>query len=279
MACPFCATPIVATAQCRKQIKPNAVLPFAISRQHATDAFRQWVRSRWFAPSALKRQSFVDAPIRGVYLPYWTYDMRATTAYTGQRGDHYYVPVVRNVVVNGKARAMTTMERRTRWSSASGVVRNAFDDVLVPASSTLPDDKAQALEPWDLPEMCAYQDAYLSGFVSESYQLGLPEGFARAGQRVRPAIEQTVRGDIGGDVQRIASMQVRYDHVTFKHCLLPVWISAYRFRNTVYRFFVNARTGEVAGERPWSYWKIAGFVLLILALIGAIVGIVAIARG
>jgi len=38
--------------------------------------------------------------------------------------------------------------------------------------------------------------------------------------------------------------------VTFLHLLLPVWIGAYRFQAKVYQVLVNARTGEVQGERP-----------------------------
>ena len=52
--------------------------------------------------------------------------------------------------------------------------------------------------------------------------------------------------------------------VTFKHILLPVWISAYRYHQRVFRFLVNARTGEVQGERPWSAIKIAMLVIAIV---------------
>jgi len=49
---------------------------------------------------------------------------------------------------------------------------------------------------------------------------------------------------------------------------LPIWISAYRYKEKVYRFLVNARTGEVQGERPWSWAKIALLVAAIIAGIG-----------
>ena len=58
----------------------------------------------------------------------------------------------------------------------------------------------------------------------------------------------------GGDRQTIQSVQTTYASTTFKHILLPAWISAYRYRENVYRFMVNARTGEVCGERPYSAW-------------------------
>ena len=45
--------------------------------------------------------------------------------------------------------------------------------------------------------------------------------------------------------------------IPFKHGLLPMWICAYRYKDKVFRFLVNARTGEVQGERPWSWIKIS----------------------
>ncbi len=69
-------------------------------------------------------------------------------------------------------------------------------------------------------------------------------------------IRGDVRRDIGGDRQRIHSMDTTHSDVTYKHVLLPMWICSYRYREKVYRFLVNARTGEVQGQRPWSWVKI-----------------------
>ena len=70
-------------------------------------------------------------------------------------------------------------------------------------------------------------------------------------------------------------MHVHYNDVTFKHILLPVYAAAYRYRGTVYQFLVNARTGEVQGNRPWSWWKIS---LAVLAGLLVVLLIVALSR-
>jgi hypothetical protein len=95
---------------------------------------------------------------------------------------------------------------------------------------------------------------------------------------MEPTIRATIRGDIGGDHQRIGRVETRHDRIRFKHALLPIWISAYRHRDRVYRFPINGRTGEVQGERPWSFVKIALAILGAAASIGAIASIVARAR-
>jgi hypothetical protein len=95
----------------------------------------------------------------------------------------------------------------------------------------------------------------------------LPGGFEKAKAVMQEAIYEDARKDIGGDEQRVDKIDTQYADVTFRHLLLPVWIGAYRFQGKVYQVLVNARTGEVQGERPYSVWKIAMLVGLILLLL------------
>ncbi len=99
--------------------------------------------------------------------------------------------------------------------------------------------------------------------MAESYQIDLVEGFDLAQRIMEEHIRAAIRRDIGGDHQRILTMQTQYDNITFKHVLLPIWLCAYLYQGRTYRFLVNGRTGEVQGERPWSLVKIS---LLVLAL-------------
>lgn len=273
--CPFCGSRIVAEAKSTKILRPKSLLPFGIDRRTAESAYEKWIASRWFAPSDLKKRAFLDSTLTGIYLPYWTYDCLATTDYTGQRGIDYWTTETYTTTVNGRSVTRTRQVRRTRWYPCAGTVRDTFDDILVPATTSLPDDRLNSLEPWDLPSLVPYQDDFLAGFSSESYAVGLEDGFGRATVRMRPFIERTICADIGGDHQIISSMHSRYSEVTFKHLLLPVWVSAYRYANKTYRIIINARTGELSGERPWSFWKIAFLVLAILGIAGAIALIVA----
>ncbi|RMF72535.1 MAG: hypothetical protein D6744_16725 [Planctomycetota bacterium] len=259
MACPFCGADIVMTGRSQRLIKPKALLPFRIERAEAQARFRHWLRKLWFAPNAVKKYARADR-IQGVYVPYWTYDCNTVSAYTGMRGEYYYV-----TVGSGKNRRTV---RKTRWYPAAGVVFNTFNDVLIIASKSLPTKYAERLEPWDLRNLTPYSDEYLSGFRAESYQVDLAEGFERARSIMDAVIRDTVRSDIGGDTQQIHSIQTEHRNITFKHILLPIWLSAYAYKNRTYRYLVNGRTGEVQGERPWSWVKITFAVLVGLLLIG-----------
>jgi len=146
-----------------------------------------------------------------------------------------------------------------------------MDDVLVPATTSVSRTRLASLEPWDLPSLKPYEPIFLPGFKAQRYQVDLPAGFEEAKTIIAPFIREDVKEDIGGDEQRIHEIVTSYSAVTFKHLLLPVFIGAYRFRERVYQVLVNARTGEVQGDRPYSFWKIFFLVWFLLALIGGLV--------
>jgi ribosomal protein S27E len=267
--CAFCGKAIVAQAAIKRLIKPQSVLPFKVAQKQAIEAFVRWLSTRWFAPGNLKLFAEQNG-LQGVYVPAWTYDTNTTTFYEGQRGDDYWDTETYTETENGQSVTKTRQVKRTRWTWVSGTVFNQFDDVLVLAIRTLP-RKAEMLEPWDLASLEDYDDRYLSGFHAESYTIDLPEGFGVAQQKMKPTIDQTINRDIGGDHQRIDSANTNYADITFKHLLLPMWISAYRYQGKVFNFLVNARTGEVAGDRPYSFWKIFFFVLSIVIVIVTVI--------
>jgi DNA-directed RNA polymerase subunit RPC12/RpoP len=260
--CPYCGSSIVTTAKSQRLIKPQALLPFKITRAQATSAFKTWIRKLWFAPDALKKMARLQDRLQGLYAPYWTYDADTVSRYTGQRGDNY--TTTRTVTRNGKRVTETVV--KIRWRPAAGTVSRDFDDMLVVGSSSLPRDLAEELEPWDLGNLVSYADEYLSGFIAERYQIDLERGWGRATERMDEVIRGDVKRDIGGDHQRITSLSTAHSNVTYKHVLLPMWICSYRFRDKIYRFLVNARTGEVQGQRPWSWVKITLTAIVVAAV-------------
>lgn len=255
--CPYCGSSIVAREISQRLLKPSAILPFKIDRQRATELFRGWIHKLWFAPNALKRLAELDGRLQGLYAPYWTYDADTVSTYTGQRGDNYTVTRTRTVTRDGKTVTERYQDTEIRWRPAAGRVWRDFDDVLVVGSSSLPRNLAEELEPWDLQNLVTYADEYLSGFTAERYQIDVKAGWRRATERMEDVIRGDVRRDIGGDHQRIATLNTKHSDITFKHVLLPMWICSYRYKEKIFRFLVNARTGEVQGQRPWSWVKIS----------------------
>jgi DNA-directed RNA polymerase subunit RPC12/RpoP len=267
--CPFCGSPLSATGASRRLLRPQSLLPFAVPLERARASFRSWAGGLWFAPGRLARDARTGT-IDGVYLPYWTFDSRTTTAYVGERGDDIRVTRAQTVMENGRSVSRPVAQVETRWSPRSGTVEVAFDDVVVAATKSMPTSHLHALEPWDLGKLEPFEERYLTGFRVESWSLPLPQAFEIAKGIMDQAIAEAIRTDIGGDRQRIQRADTRHEGVRFKHLLLPVWLSSYRFGGKVYRFVVNARTGEVQGERPWSVAKIVLFGLFLLVVLGVL---------
>lgn len=267
--CDFCGGKIVAQPKAADPlVAPESVLPFSFTNKQAISSLKNWTSSRWFAPSKLKTLAEHDRA-ESVYLPYWTFDSDTSTNYEGQRGDNY--EDTETYTENGEQKTRTVT--KTRWSHASGNVQRHFDDVPVPATKSVLPKYLERLN-WNFGELVSYEPAYLSGHKAQTYQVSLEEGFERFKQIAEQVIRGDVRRDIGGDQQQISAMDTSYSDITFKHLLVPVYASAYKFNSKVYQVVINGRTGEVQGERPYSWAKIIGLVLAILFVILIIVLII-----
>ncbi len=264
--CPFCASPVVVDTGTQRHIKPQALIPFSLTEDEARKAMIAWMGGLWFAPNTLLEYARKGRAMNGIYVPFWSFDASTRSRYSGERGEYYYETRSVRVRVNGRMETRQEQVRHTRWHQASGRVARDFDDVLVMASTSLPARLGEELTPWDLTALVPYTAEFLSGFQAEGYTVPLAEGDARAKDRMSAVIAQDVRRDIGGDEQRIRSIDTDWSDETFKHVLLPVWTAAYKYNSKSYRFLVNGQTGEVQGERPWSIWKI-GFAVLLAALL------------
>jgi DNA-directed RNA polymerase subunit RPC12/RpoP len=269
--CPFCATPVVTGTGTTRHIKPQALIPFAITEREGREAMVKWLGRLWFAPNGLQEYARKGRQLSGMYVPFWTFDAATRSRYSGQRGDAYYVTRTVNVMVNGKMEQRQERERKIRWTPVRGWVSRAFDDVLVLASRSLPRAYTDGLAPWDLGALEPYRPDYLSGFRAEGYTVELPEGHGIGREVMARTIASDVRRDIGGDEQRVDRIDTDWSDETFKHILLPVWMAAYKYNGKSYRFVVNGQTGKVQGERPWSVWKIAIAVVLASVAIAAAV--------
>lgn len=273
--CPYCASPLqrenVHDAETR--VKVDGVLPFRVEERVAADRLKTWLNSRWFAPNRFVELG-VKEKFNGVYLPFWTYDAMTAVRYTGQRGKTYW----KETGVGKNKRRV----RRTRWYAASGRFERFFDDVLVCAAAGIKAELLRKLEPWPLEDCVTFNQHMLSGFFSRTYDVELEDGFDEGRKRIEAALRSDVRRRIGGDKQRIHTMETRFAAITYKHLLLPCWLYAFRYEEKVYHVMINAVTGEVQGERPWSWWKIAMILLIplaIFAVVAAIGGIVSAVGG
>ncbi len=265
--CVYCSEPLIREdIEQEGWILPGALVPFQLGTKDARGIFKTWVVRLWFAPNRLKRAALNPEGLHGLYVPYWTFDSNVFASYQGQRGNYYY----ETQTYNSNKGKRTRQVRKTKWTHAVGNIDGFIDDILINASQKKRRNIPAAVALWNLKELVVFNSKYLSGFVTEKYTVSLKEGHHQSFQEAKQIAYNWIRRDIGGDTQRITSTDIKLSKETFKHILLPVYISSYRYNGKEYHFYINGQTGVLSGSRPYSFWKILFSVLFILVVIGVI---------
>jgi DNA-directed RNA polymerase subunit RPC12/RpoP len=270
--CDFCGSPqVLVQEENRNILRPESLVPFAVNADTSKEKFREWLKGLWFRPNALKAEAHVK-DLAGVYVPYWTYDSMVDSDWTAQAGYYYYVSETYTTQdANGNTVTQTRQVRKVRWQPAWGSRRDHYDDILVCASQGLPADLVNRLRTFNTAALVPYQSQYLAGWRAEEYAVELNDGWRNAVGTMESEQRRRCGRDVPGDTQRALNVRNRFYQSTYKHVLLPIWISSYRYRDKVYRFLVNGQTGEVTGTAPYSWLKITLFVLFWVALIGGLI--------
>lgn len=251
--CPFCGSNQVMEASDQNTMAPGGVVPFAVTDKQASDLFRSWIKKKWFCPK-LAKESAKAKHFKGIYLPYWTFDAKTNSEYTGEYG------------IDKKKDDKVV----TKWYSVRGNQTLAFDDELVCGTTNHSQSMLQGLEPYRTAENKAYKPEYVAGFAAERYSIGIKEAWESAKQSIKYKIQNHIEKEIKrqhhADHVRNLRITTKYSDLTYKYLLLPVWISSYKYKEKVYQFMVNGQTGKVSGKIPISIPKVIITVVGVIAL-------------
>ena len=260
-SCLYCGSSHILQKKQTSGIQPEGVIPFKITKQDADKKFGEWVKKQWLAPNDFK-QLYQKSELKGVYVPYWTYDAKTSGVYQCRVGTYYHV-------TRRHSNGQTVRQRKIKWRRVQGFVSDDFDDVLVGASSNISEVMLRKVEPFDTQKALPYQTEYLSGYIAEHYTLGVKDGFKIAQQRMCESLGQKQEIELLRRYDCVDTMNViaSYEDVTFKHILLPIWIISYHYKDKNYQFLLNGETGKYYGDYPKSKVKIALIVITITLLI------------
>lgn len=266
--CDFCGSAaLVPYEETKQPFRPESLLPMKLAETQVRENIRRWYGSRWFAPNKLKRAALTDT-VKGIYIPYWTFDAQVHANWTAESGYHYYTT---ETYTDANGKTQTRQVQHTRWVPSAGSLDHFFDDELVPASRGVQPDLLRRVEPFPTKELTPYQAGYVSGWVVERYQIDL----VGAAQQARSSMESKMYGLCGqqvpGDTYRNLSVHSRYDKQTFKHILVPLWLLSYHYGAKAFQVVINGYTGEIAGRYPKSWAKILFAVLAVLVAAGLII--------
>jgi Zn finger protein HypA/HybF involved in hydrogenase expression len=262
--CEFCGSAqLVAYEQTKDAFRPESVLPFRVAEDKARDGIRAWYGKLWLAPGALKRRALTDT-VKGIYLPYWTFDARVDATWTAEAGYYYYTT---ESFTDSAGRTQTRQVQHVRWEPAAGQLSHFFDDDLVCASVGVHPGLLRGIEPFPTGELVPYDAGYVAGWVVERYQIDLVAAARAAREAMDEKLRQMCAAQIPGDTYRNLSVQANYSGQTFKHILAPVWLLTYTFGARSFQAVMNGVSGAIRGEYPKSWIKITLLVLAIIVVV------------
>jgi hypothetical protein len=270
--CDFCgASALVPYEQMNEAISPESLLPMRVGEHQIRDSMRTWYGHRWFAPNNLKSRALTDT-VRGIYIPYWTFDAQVHADWTAESGYYYWET---ETYRDSQGRTQTRPVRKIRWEPSSGSLNHFFDDELIPASRGVHMHLLRDVEPFPTKDLTLYNPGFLSGWVVERYQIDLVSAAQHSRAQMDAKVKAMCADQVPGDTHRFLNVDADYSRQTFKHILVPIWLLSYTYGRKAYQVVANGYTGEIAGEYPKSWIKIMLAVIagIILAgIIGFLVG-------
>lgn len=246
-----------------RTIQPSAMVPFKIGKEKALTLFKEWVTLGSFTPKDVGKVDLQEN-LRGVYIPFWTYDARTVSKWRGEAGRYYYV-TVEEKDSNGKT--ITRREQRTEWISRSGTFEYSFNDILVCGSNGVPSNSIGAILPFELESLVNFNESYLSGFESDVYNVSAKDGFAKAESLMDSEIFNACANDCTIDTYSDLDIDTSISDKTYKHILLPLWFCTYVYKGKTYPFMINGQTGRIKGQRPEGRTGAVKITLIILAIV------------
>jgi hypothetical protein len=262
--CEFCGSPeLVDYEEIKAPIRPQSLLPFKVTESAVREQIRRWYASKWLAPGSLKSRALVDT-VRGIYIPYWTFDAAVVSPWEADAGHYYYTT---ESYRDNQGRSQTRQVQHVRWEPASGVVEHFFDDEPVPGTHGISHALLAQVEPFMTNELVPYDRSYLAGFVVEHYQVVLLDAAKASEEAMTEKVRDLAAAQIPGDTYRNLTIHPTFSNRTFKHILVPVWLLTYTYGPKVFQVLVNGYTGRMAGQYPKSPWKVALIVIGVIIFV------------
>ena len=174
--------------------------------------------------------------MKGIYLPYWTFDAQADAQWTAEAGHYYYTT---ETYTEG-GRTQTRQVQHVRWEPAAGQLSHFFDDDLVCASVGVHPALLRGIEPFPTQTLKPYDPGFVAGWVVERYQIDL----VGAAQRVARGDGREGAGDVrAADAGRHLSQPRR------AHVVLAADVQAHPGARVAHDATRSARELPVRAER------------------------------
>lgn len=259
--CVYCKSTTVIKDKMQGEFLPDEVIPFSKTKQDAINGFKSCLKGKWFAPRAFSNPKNINE-IAGVYVPFWLYncDCDADVDFDGKKitswrsGDYQYT--------------------KTDTYSVKRIGNMKFERVPVDGSEKAEDALMDSIEPFNYDNLREYNDAFLSGFLAEKYDVDKEKAAERMQYRVENTAIDVLKSTTEYDSISVKAKNVDIKQTDVKYVMLPVWMLNIKYKNKMYKFAMNGETGKMIGEIPKSTGKVIGLTLLVWAIITIVLGLI-----
>ena len=252
-ACPYCGNPAIVPGQFSGALRPDYILPFRLSKDDAVQALRAHYKGKPFLPRSFTSANHIEQ-IQGVYVPFWLFD-------GGAEGAASYRASNTNVFETGDYEITET--RHYHVVRAGSL---AFEKIPVDASSKMPDDHMDSIEPFDYAQLRPFSTAYLPGYLADKYDVTIDDSRDRADTRCRETLAQALRDTVTGYGACVTEREdIALRRGTVHYALLPVWMLSTKWRGQDFLFAMNGQTGKLVGDLPTDRGRFWGMFAAIAA--------------
>ncbi|MBR6080442.1 MAG: hypothetical protein IKP60_09830 [Treponema sp.] len=227
--CSYCGQATLVQDRMDEYLKPDCIIPFKIGRDNAEKTIRDKMAHGFFIPKEIR--NFEVEKIRGIYVPFWLFDM-----------DYHDKQVY-------KYKRSSGQNNETRFEYFEG--KTNFKNLTLDASLNLDDDSSTRLEPYRLGQLKDFDMAYLSGFYSDRFDMGIDDITPNAIEKAKKIFNQEALRKTKHKGELIESHPL-YKVTDTKYALLPAWFLTFRYKNKPYTILVNGQTGKMVGAFPVS---------------------------
>lgn len=263
-SCPYCGNPTVVLGQFAGALKPDFVIPFKLSKDDAVNALKEHYKGKPLLPKAFTKENHINE-IKGVYVPFWLFDGAA------EGGARYETTRIR---VYSRGDEEIT---ETRHYDVYREGRVRFQKIPVDASSKMPDEYMDSIEPYNYEELVQFSTAYLPGFLADKYDVSVDDSRKRADLRCENSLDAALRGTVHGyDTCVRVSSSSRLRRGRVHYALMPVWMLNTKWNGKDYLFAMNGQTGKMVGDLPMSwgrFWGMFAAISVPLGVIGSLISL------
>ncbi len=257
LKCPFCGSLDLVADASQGILAPEFVLPFRLDRNEAEDRLRSWLGSSFWHPLDLRAGAQLTE-LRAVYVPFWVFATHVSTHWTY---DTSRVP----------------FGASASWYPVSGHRLAEYSDLWVPAGAGLDTRETNAIFPFDLNDAVAPDQVDLANVTVEQFSVSRRYARPLAQERLE-ALEKAVLAAEANAGTRNHHVNCLMTGATSRPGLVPVYVLAYRYKGTLYRYVVNGQTGNATGTAPLSLVRFGGVMGLVLLAIVIIILLVMLFR-